>query len=265
MALLEVEHLTKRFSGRGRNRADVLAVDDVSFSLERGETLAVVGESGAGKSTLARLVLRLIEPDAGTVHFDGTDLTKLGEGQMRRFRRHMQMVFQDPYSSLDPRISIGRSVTEPLKVHFNMNRSDRERRARELLALVGLDPNLAMQRPHQLSGGQLQRVSIARAMSVEPKLIVCDESVAALDVSVRAQILNLLLDLQAEHGVAYLFVAHDLAIVAKFSDFLMVMRHGKVVEQGPTREVFGAPSESYTQDLIAAIPKARPPRAAMNS
>ena len=259
MSLVEVEGLTKTFHSRGGRKAGaVVAVDRVSFTLDVGKTLAVVGESGAGKSTLARLVLRLIEPDSGVVRFNGTELTSLSARAMRQHRRDMQMVFQDPYSSLDPRWTIGRSVTEPLKVHLGTNKSDREQRAKELLDRVGLGRHLATRLPHQLSGGQLQRVSIARALSVDPKLIVCDESVAALDVSVRAQVLNLLLDLQEERGVAYLFVAHDLAIVARFSDNVLVMRNGKMVETGSTASLFAAPQDPYTSELLAAIPRARP-------
>ena len=259
MSLVEVEGLTKTFRARGGHKAGaVVAVDQVSFALDVGTTLAVVGESGAGKSTLARLVLRLIEPDSGVVRFDGTELTSLSARTMRQHRRDMQMVFQDPYSSLDPRWTIGRSVTEPLKVHLGTNKSDREKRAKELLDRVGLGRHLTTRLPHQLSGGQLQRVSIARALSVDPKLIVCDESVAALDVSVRAQVLNLLLDLQEERGVAYLFVAHDLAIVARFSDNVLVMRNGKTVETGSTAALFAAPQDPYTRELLATIPRARP-------
>jgi len=255
-SLLEVEGLTKIFRHRRGvgSKEEHRAVDDVGFSLDRGRTLAVVGESGAGKSTTARLVLRLIEPDAGTIHFDGTDLLALSSADMRRQRRRMQMIFQDPYSALDPRITIGHSVAEPLKVHFHMNRSDREQIVARLLGRVGLGQHHLERLPSELSGGQLQRVSIARALTVDPLLIVCDEAVAALDVSIRAEVLNLLLDIQEERSVSYLFIAHDLAIVEAFADDVIVMRNGAVVEAGPIGDVFTAPTSVYTKELLAAIP-----------
>jgi oligopeptide transport system ATP-binding protein len=255
-SLLEVEGLTKIYKRRRMFGAtdEHRAVDNVSFSLERGRTLAVVGESGAGKSTTARLVLRLIEPDAGTIHFDRIDLRALSSGDLRRQRRHMQMIFQDPYSSLDPRVSIGRSVAEPLKVHTGMNRTDRETTAVRLLNRVGLGEHHLHRLPSEMSGGQLQRVSIARALTVDPQLIVCDEAVAALDVSIRAQVLTLLLDIQEERQVSYLFIAHDLAIVEAFADDVIVMRHGAVVEGGPVGDVFSAPTSVYTKELLTAIP-----------
>jgi oligopeptide transport system ATP-binding protein len=260
--LVEVEGLTKIFHHRRglRTKEEHRAVDDVTFSLDRGRTLAVVGESGAGKSTTARLVLRLIEPDAGTMHFDGTDLLALSRGDMRRERRRIQMIFQDPYSALDPRITIGHSVAEPLKVHFHMNRRDREQIVVRLLGRVGLGPHHLDRLPSELSGGQLQRVSIARALTVDPLLIVCDEAVAALDVSIRAEVLNLLLDIQEERGVSYLFIAHDLAIVEAFADDVIVMKDGAVVEGGPIGDVFTAPSSTYTKELLAAIPVPDPSR-----
>jgi oligopeptide transport system ATP-binding protein len=255
-SLVEVEGLTKIFHRRRglRSTEEHRAVDDVTFSLDRGHTLAVVGESGAGKSTTARLVLRLIEPDAGTIHFDGTDLMALSSADLRRQRRRMQMIFQDPYSALDPRITIGHSVAEPLKVHFHMNRADRERIVVRLLGRVGLGQHHLDRLPSELSGGQLQRVSIARALTVDPLLIVCDEAVAALDVSIRAEVLNLLLDIQEERSVSYLFIAHDLAIVEAFADDVIVMRDGAVVEGGPIGDVFTAPTSTYTKELLAAIP-----------
>jgi peptide/nickel transport system ATP-binding protein/oligopeptide transport system ATP-binding protein len=254
--LLEVEGLTKIFRHRRGmgSKEEHRAVDDVTFSLDHGRTLAVVGESGAGKSTTARLVLRLIEPDAGTIHFDGTDLLALSSADMRRQRRRMQMIFQDPYSALDPRITIGHSVAEPLKVHFHMNRSDREQIVGRLLGRVGLGSHHLDRLPSELSGGQLQRVSIARALTVDPLLIVCDEAVAALDVSIRAEVLNLLLDIQEERSVSYLFIAHDLAIVEAFADDVVVMRNGAVVEGGPIGTVFTSPTSPYTKELLAAIP-----------
>jgi oligopeptide transport system ATP-binding protein len=255
MSLLDVEGLTKSFRRRRllRSGDEHRAVDDVTFSLDRGRTLAIVGESGAGKSTTARLVLRLIEPDAGAIRFDGTDLRNLSPGDLRRHRQHMQMIFQDPYSSLDPRVPIGRSVAEPLKVHRRQNRVDREAAAVRLLQRVGLGAHHVDRLPSELSGGQLQRVSIARALTVDPQLIVCDEAVAALDVSVRSQVLNLMLDIQEERAVSYLFIAHDLGIVEAFADDVLVMKEGAVVEQGPIRKVFSGPASEYTKELLAAI------------
>jgi peptide/nickel transport system ATP-binding protein/oligopeptide transport system ATP-binding protein len=255
-SLLEVAGLSKTFRHRRglRTHEEHQAVQDVAFALDRGRTLAIVGESGAGKSTTARLVLRLIEPDAGTIHFDGTDLRGLSSAEMRRQRRHMQMIFQDPYSALDPRITIGHSVAEPLKVHFHMNRSDREQIVVRLLGRVGLGQHHLDRLPSELSGGQLQRVSIARALTVDPLLIVCDEAVSALDVSIRAEVLNLLLDIQEERKVSYLFIAHDLAIVEAFADDVIVMRNGAVVEAGSIGDVFTAPTSPYTKELLAAIP-----------
>ncbi len=225
MTLLTVRGLTKSFrsSGGGLKAERLVAVRDVSFDIEAGETFAVVGESGAGKSTVARLVIRLIEPDEGSVHMDGTDLRALSRSELRRFRRWVQMVFQDPHSALDPRFEIGRAIAQPLRVHFGMSRSDRERETVRLLDSVGLDQGYAHRFPHQLSGGQLQRVCIARALAVKPKLIVCDEAVSALDVSIRAQILNLLTEIQEREHVAYLFITHDLAVVEALADRVAVM------------------------------------------
>jgi oligopeptide transport system ATP-binding protein len=256
--ILEARHVRKSFRrGSFAQRVEHLAVDDVSFALEGGRTLAVVGESGAGKSTLGRLVLRIIEPDSGTVHVDGDDITSLGGEAMRRLRPKMQLVFQDPYSCLNPRVPVGRSITEPMLVHLGTNRADREREAVHLLSRVGLGAELAERRPAQLSGGQLQRAAIARALALEPKLIVCDEAVTALDVSVRAQVLNLLLDIQEERNVAYLFVAHDLGIVESFAHDVMVMQGGRVVEEGSITSVFGAPSAEYTRELLSSMPQLR--------
>ena len=261
MTMLEVEGLTKIFRRhRITGTTERRAVDDVTFCLAPGETLAIVGESGAGKSTTARLVLRLLEPDAGTVRFDGVSLLELSHNDMRKQRQHMQMIFQDPYGSLDPRVPIGRSVAEPFLVHFGTNRADRERQATALLERVGLGAHHIHRYPAELSGGQLQRVSIARALTVNPKMIVCDEAVAALDVSVRAQVLNLLLDIQEERGVSYLFIAHDLAIVEAFADSVAVMKDGKIVEQGATTAVFTQPATPYTRQLLDAIPVADPRR-----
>lgn len=260
MSLLEVSNLSKSFRRRRLFGKDSIvdAVKGVSFAMERGQTTAIVGESGAGKSTTARLVLRLIDPDEGSIIFDGRDLRALSANEMRRQRRHLQMVFQDPYGSMDPRLPIGRSVAEPMRVHLDTNRVDRERHASALLRRVGLGEHLFDRLPHQLSGGQLQRVSIARALSVDPAVIVCDEAVAALDVSIRAQVLNLLADLQEERQISYLFIAHDLAIVEAFADHVIVMRGGEMVESGPTEQVYGAPSQTYTRELLNAIPNPDP-------
>jgi ABC-type oligopeptide transport system ATPase subunit len=260
MTVLAVAHLRKTFRQRRAFARSAIhtAVDDVSFEISPGTTLAVVGESGAGKSTVARLVMRLIDADDGTVHLDGVNLTSIRGRALRVHRRSMQMIFQDPYSSLDPRFTIGRSVAEPLRVHFGMNRSDCERVATELLSRVGLDRHYVSRIPRQLSGGQLQRVSIARALALKPLLIVCDEAVAALDVSIRAQVLNLLSDIQEETRIAYLFIAHDLTIVEAFADEVVVMKDGRVVEAAPAKTLFRAPSHPYTRELLAAVPVADP-------
>ncbi|WP_433087122.1 ATP-binding cassette domain-containing protein [Dactylosporangium sp. CA-052675] len=258
MSLLEVENLTKSFSsGRdwlGRRTKWSHAVKGVSFTLERGECLAVVGESGAGKSTVGRMVLRLIEPDSGSVTFDGIDVLAMKPKQLRGLRQRMQMIFQDPYSSLDPRMTIKDAVAEPLMVHTDKDRATREREAVELLDKVGIGSRYLGRYPAELSGGQLQRVAIARALTMKPSLIVCDEPVAALDVSVRAQVLNLLLDLQEELGLAYLFVCHDLALVEVIADRVMVMASGEVVESDATERIFADPQQEYTKKLLAAIP-----------
>lgn len=251
MTLLEASGLSKAF-GRGRRR--VVAADDVSLALERGRTLALVGESGAGKSTVGRMLLRLIEPDAGSVVFDGRDLSKLSAGELRRMRRRMQMVFQDPAMSLDPMMTIGQSLEEPFVVHYGMNRTDRQSKVLDLLEHVRLDPVLLSRRPSQLSGGQLQRVSIARSLATEPELLVCDEPVSALDVSVGAQITKLLLRLQEELKLSIVYVSHDLRMVRIVADDVMVMRRGSVVESGPVSRVFDTPAHDYTRQLLAAVP-----------
>jgi peptide/nickel transport system ATP-binding protein/oligopeptide transport system ATP-binding protein len=258
MSLLEVSGISKSFSaGRdflGRRTRWVHAVKDVSFTVEKGECLAVVGESGAGKSTLGRIVLRLIKPDTGRITFDGTDVLAARSGEMRRLRQRMQMIFQDPYSSLDPRMRIDEAVAEPLLVHTKLDRATRYRRACELLDRVGIGGRYLGRYPAELSGGQLQRVAIARALTLSPSLIVCDEPVAALDVSVRAQVLNLLRDLQQELGLAYVFVSHDLALVEVIADRVVVMAAGEVVEQGSVDQIFKAPAQEYTRRLLTAIP-----------
>lgn len=257
MALLEVSGLTKVFGGGARKH---LAVDDVSFTLEAGQTLALVGESGAGKSTTGRLVLRLIEPDTGSVTFNGVDLKSLGSDALRRQRQSMQMIFQDPFSCLDPRMTIGDSIGEPLLVHHDMARDERHDIAAERLEKVGLGTQHMNAYPANLSGGQLQRVSIARVLTLRPAMIVCDEPVAALDMSVRAQVLNLLTDLQEELGMAYLFISHDLSLVRVISDEVAVMRGGRLVEQQSAEALFDDPQQDYTKALLDAIPVPEPGR-----
>lgn len=262
MSLLEVTNLTKSFhTGRdflGRRITPTHAVKDVSFTLDEGECLAVVGESGAGKSTVGRLVLRLIEPDSGSIVFDGQDLRAARPAALRAMWKGMQMIFQDPHSCLDPRMTIADAVAEPLVVHFDLDRKARESRVTQTLDTVGIGRRYLNRYPAELSGGQLQRVAIARALALNPKIIVCDEPVAALDVAVRAQVLNLLRDLQDELGVAYLFIGHDLALIEVIADRVMVMKGGEVVETGQTSELFATPQEEYTRQLLEAIPQPVP-------
>ena len=262
--LLQVQGLVKHFPVRrglfGRDGAAVRAVQDVSFALQAGQTLGVVGESGCGKSTLGRLLLRLIEPSAGRVVFAGTDLATLDAADLRAQRRAMQIIFQDPYSSLNPRMTVGQILAEPLALHGLHAGRHRERVA-ELLQTVGLAPEHARRYPHEFSGGQRQRVGIARALAVEPKLIVCDEAVSALDVSVQAQVVNLLRDLQQRYGIAYLFIAHDLAVVRHIASHVAVMYLGRIVELADKHKLFTHPCHPYTQALLAAVPQPEPGRA----
>ncbi len=257
-ALLEVDSVKKHFvadrSVFGTPRAWVKAVDGVSFAVEAGKTLALVGESGCGKSTLSRLVLRLIEPDEGRIRFDGRDLLALDAAELRGFRRHAQIIFQDPYASLNPRMTVGQILTEPLLLHDLVPAPRRRARVDELLRLVGLEPRFARRYAHEFSGGQRQRIAIARALAVEPKLIVCDEPVSALDVSIRAQILNLLRDLQDRLGLAYIFVSHDLAVVKHIADRVAVMNLGEIVETADTQALFASPKHPYSRALLSAIP-----------
>ncbi len=256
--LLEVRGLTKHFpvrrKGPGGGTARVRAVDDVSFSIGPGETLGLVGESGCGKSTTGKLILRLIEPTAGDVLWRGTNLSPLSAAQVRPYRRELQAVFQDPYSSLNPRMRAADVVAEPIRNFESLPAAQVRERVERLFARVGLRPDQLVKFPHEFSGGQRQRLGIARALSVQPRLIVCDEPVSALDVSVQAQVINLLIDLQDEFGLSYLFVAHDLAVVEHISHRVAVMYLGKVVEIAPKRALFTAPRHPYTEALLSAVP-----------
>jgi oligopeptide/dipeptide ABC transporter ATP-binding protein len=260
--LLAAEELVKHFVLRrsvfGRPTALVRAVDGVSFTVRAGETLALVGESGSGKSTVGRLVLRLMEPTAGRVLFDGSDIFSSGAGALRAFRRRAQLVFQDPYASLNPRMTVADILAEPLALHAVVPASRRSQRVGDLLEMVGLERRFGRRYPHEFSGGQRQRIAIARALAVEPKLIVCDEPVSSLDVSIRSQVLNLLRDLQRQLGLAYLFISHDLATVKHVADRVAVMNFGRIVETADAETLFAAPRHPYTRALLSAIPVPKP-------
>ncbi len=258
-ALLDVRGLKKYFPVKKgilveRTVDYVRAVDDVSFEIVEGETLGLVGESGSGKSTTGYCILQLVKPTAGAVIFQGADLTTVGRGELRRARREMQIVFQDPYSSLNPRMTVGAIVSEPLEVHGIGTRRARRETVRRLLDVVGFNPDFTNRYPHEFSGGQRQRIGIARALALNPRLIICDEPVSALDVSIQAQILNLLKDLQRDFGLTYLFIAHDLAVVRTMSDRIAVMNRGKLVEVGPAEEVYTNPRDAYTKELLSSVP-----------
>ena len=256
--LIEVDRLKVHFpilSGIFQTESGrVRAVDDISFEIRKGETLGLVGESGCGKSTTGRAVIRLRNPTAGTVRFDGHDLMDLSRGELRKMRRRMQIIFQDPYSSLNPRMTVGSIISEPLETHNLVSGKARIERVRELLALVGLNPNYTDRYPHEFSGGQRQRIGVARSLAVEPEFIVCDEPISALDVSIQAQVLNLLVDLREKFGLTYLFIAHDLSVVRHISDRVGVMYLGKLVELGPPSAIYDAPGHPYTRALLSAVP-----------
>jgi oligopeptide/dipeptide ABC transporter ATP-binding protein len=255
--LLDVRDLVKHYSATGflaRKAPPVRAVDGVSFSVGKGETLGLVGESGCGKSTVGRTILRLQPATAGSVSWDGKDLLALDARGLREARRRLQIIFQDPYSSLNPRMTVGHAIAEGIEIHRLAPRSEVPARVARLLEEVGLDPGYATRYPHEFSGGQRQRIGIARALAVEPAFIVCDEPVSALDVSVQAQVLNLLADLQARRGISFLFIAHDLAVVRQLAHRVAVMYLGRIVETGPTEEVLARPAHPYTQALLSAVP-----------
>ena len=252
MALLEVTDLRKYFK---TPKGNLHAVDDVSFKIEEGKTLGVVGESGCGKSTTGRAVLRLLEPTAGKVVFDGQDVTALDKEALRQMRRKMQIVFQDPYSSINPRMSVSEIIAEPMKLHkMYASKAEVDAHTQELMKTVGLAERLTNSYPHELDGGRRQRIGIARALALDPKFIVCDEPVSALDVSIQAQILNLLQELQEQRGLTYIFITHDLSVVNYFSDDIAVMYLGRLIEKAPSEKLFANPSHPYTQALLSAIP-----------
>ncbi len=257
--LIEVVDVVKHFPiTRGlifqKKVGAVRAVDGVSFTIERGKTLGLVGESGCGKSTLGRLILRLIDTTSGSILFEGADITKLKRRAVQELRKDMQIVFQDPQASLNPRLPVGEAIAEPLEIFNIAKGNEKRRRVRELMELVGINPDSANRFPHEFSGGQKQRIGVARALALNPKLIVCDEPVSALDVSIQAQVVNLFQDLQTQFGLTYLFIAHDLSIVEHISDFVAVMYLGKIVEYAPSEALYADPKHPYTEALLSAVP-----------
>jgi len=260
--LLEIHNIKTYFPNKksffGKTKSWVKAVDDISFKLYPGETLGLVGESGCGKTTLGRTILKLIEPTGGTIVLNGEDITGYSNTKMRPLRKDAQIIFQDPYSSLNPRITIGEAIMEPMRVHkVCENEMQRKQEVLELLKKVGLDPNHFNRYPHEFSGGQRQRICIARSIALKPKLVICDESVSALDVSVQADVLNLLNELRDEFGLTYIFISHDLSVVKFMSDRMIVMKEGKIEEEGLADEIYANPKSEYTQSLINSIPKGR--------
>ena len=260
MSLIEVTDLKVHFPIQegffSKVKQFVKAVDGVAFKIEKGSTVGLVGESGSGKSTIGKTIVRLVEPTAGDVQYRGESVLKLSEDAFFPYRKKIQMIFQDPYNSLNPRMTVSGIISEPLNIHFpKMSRSEKEDRIADLLVKVGLQADHRNRYPHQFSGGQRQRIGIARALSVEPDFIICDEAVSALDVSAQAQIINLLQDVQQEYHLTYLFIAHDLAVVEHISDFVLVMSEGKIVEQATAAEIYANPKDPYTQKLLNAIPK----------
>jgi oligopeptide transport system ATP-binding protein len=260
--MVTVKNLKKYFKTRKSGLLEkpgiVKAVDNIGFTIERGETLGMVGESGSGKTTAARSILRLIEPDGGSIKINDTEITRLTSSELRNFRKRMQLVFQDPFSSLNPRMSIGKIITEPLRIHTSMSKTELQERGSELLKLVGLQEDQTDRYPHEFSGGQRQRVGIARAIALNPDFIILDEPVSALDVSIQGQILNLLKDLQEKLNLTYLFVAHDLAVVEHMSTRVVVMYLGKIVEESTRRELYREPLHPYTRSLLNSIPENKP-------
>jgi peptide/nickel transport system ATP-binding protein len=258
--LLELEHVTKHFPVREgilqRETGQVHAVDDVTLNIVRGETLGLVGESGCGKSTLGRTIVRLLEPTSGQIRFDGRDISKLGRRALRPLRRELQMVFQDPYASLNPRKRVGTIIGDPLRIHGVGSRSERKTQVQELLETVGLSPEHYNRYPHEFSGGQRQRIGVARALALSPKLIVCDEPVSALDVSIQAQVLNLLRNLQKDFNLTYVFISHDLSVIRQIADRIAVMYLGRIVEFGESESIYDSPKHPYTAALLSAVPRA---------
>ncbi|MFZ5807112.1 MAG: ATP-binding cassette domain-containing protein [Verrucomicrobiota bacterium] len=253
MSLLDIQHLTVQFK---TSHGFLRAVDDVSFEVKKGTTVGLVGESGSGKTTTGRAIVRLVEAHEGSICYQGEEITHLNRRGMMPYRKKIQIIFQDPYNSLNPRLTVESILSEPLEIHFSeMNRADRRARIHQLLEMVGLSKEHIFRYPHEFSGGQRQRIGIARALAVEPEFIICDEPVSALDVSVQAQIINLLQDLQQQLGLTYLFIAHDLAVVEHVSDDVLVMYQGKIVEHADAEAIYRSPQHPYTQKLLAAVPQ----------